>query len=126
WFSFLVHGRKDGRIPIPEGDHRCFIHLRLERLPHVSVRQLRDSLPQQCEHTRSMRAKIDCSLGDADPSALVDPNIAMDWALFGLSSEWVLQFVGSHRDCRGIPSPNVCQFFHYIENQLLVRTTGCC
>src|SRR5688572_14945096 len=52
WFSFLVHCRKSGRIPIPEGDHRLFIHLRLERLPRISLACIRAALPEICQHTR--------------------------------------------------------------------------
>ena len=125
WFSFLVHGRKEGRIPVPEGDTRYYIHLRLERLARVSFRQLRESLPGLCEYTRPLRARIDRSLGAADASALMPPGIARGWALFGLSSAWVLEFVCAHGDSRPIPNGNVCQFFHYVENQLLVQTAGC-
>ncbi len=125
WFSFLVHDRRSGRIPVPEGDSRLYIHLRLERLRRVSFERLRASLPDFCEHTRPMRAKVDRSLGTADASALTVPEIATGWMLFGSSSQWVLQFVCAHRDTQPIPKDNICQFFHYIENQLMMRTTGC-
>jgi hypothetical protein len=125
WFSFLVHDRKTGRIPVPEADTRCFIHLRFERLPRISFDRLRDSLPDICKYTRPMRARIDRSLGAAAATALIEPRIATGWALFGSSSEWVLRFVCAHREGQAIPDGNVCQFFHYIENQLLVQTMGC-
>jgi hypothetical protein len=123
WFSFLVHNRETGRIPIEEGDGRCFIHLRVERLPRVSVKRIRESLPKVCEHTRPMSTKkIDCSLGAVDTSALLAPEIPTGWRLFGISSEWVLQLVSAHRPGQPIPKENLCQFFHYIQNQLLVET----
>jgi hypothetical protein len=120
WFSFLVHNRKSGSIPVPEGDNRLYIHLRFERLPRVSHERLRASLPDFCEHTRPMRRNVSHSLGPVDTSALIEPEIATGWGLFGSSSEWVLQFVCSHRDSLPIPNDNVRQFFHYIENQLWV------
>ena len=122
WFSFLVHNRETGRIPIPQDDCRWYIHLRFERMPRVSFERLRGSLPDFCEHTRPMRAQVSNSLAPADPSALIAPEIATGWALFGSSSEWVLQFVCAHRATQSIPKDNVCQFFHYIENQLMVGT----
>jgi hypothetical protein len=125
WFSFLVHDRETGRIPIQQHDSRWYIHLRLERLQKVSFERLRASLPDFCEHTRPMRTKIHDSLGAADTSALIVPELATGWALFGSSSQWVLQFVCAHRDNQAIPKDNICQFFHYIENQLMLRTTGC-
>src|SRR4051794_31437235 len=74
WFSFLVHNRKSGRIPVEEGDNRWFIHLRVERLPRVSIKRIRESLPDVCEHTRPMSTKkIDRSLGSVQTSALVAP-----------------------------------------------------
>jgi len=124
WFSFLVHDRKTGRIPIPEGDGRLFIHLRLERSPRVSVARIREALPEICEHTRPMRANVDRSLG-IKSSALTAPEIATGWRLFGLSSDWTLHFVTAHRNDEPIPEENVCQFFHYIENQLQMWTLGC-
>ena len=124
WFSFLVHTRETGRIPTQEGDNRWFIHLRVERLPRVSVARIREALPDICEHTRPMRANVNRSLGSKS-SALIAPEIATGWRLFGLSSEWTLHFVTSHRDDQAIPEENVCQFFHYIENQLCLSSIGC-
>jgi hypothetical protein len=125
WFSFHVHDRKTGRIPVPEGDSRLFIHLRFERLPRISFERLQAALPEFCQHTRRIRANVVHSLGEAHVSALIAPEIATGWALFGWSSEWVLRFVCSHRENNPVPGENVRQFFHYIENQLLARTAGC-
>ena len=54
-----------------------------------------------------MRAQVSNSLAPADPSALIAPEIATGWALFGSSSEWVLQFVCAHRATQPIPKDNV-------------------
>ena len=121
WYSFLIHDCATG-VPCPPDDPRCFIHLRLELLGATTIGDLH--LPTMCLYTRIMPPVDERSLGSADVSALVEPSVSNGWAIFGLSSEWVLQLAERHKEDVQMPRQNVAQFLHFIGNQLLVRAAG--
>lgn len=121
WFSFLRHDRETGGIPVPADDLNIYVHLRLERLPGISYELVRDCLPECCLMTRHMKPVGERSLGCADATALQAPEVAIGWALFGASSEWMLDFIRSHRPERSIPRNNRLQFLHFIVNQFSLQ-----
>jgi hypothetical protein len=123
WFSFLVHDRNSG-VPTTPNDEAVYLHLRLERLDGVDFDTLVSALPQACVFTQAVAAVDARSLEPADHTALVVPEVATGWALFGASSEWALDFACAHRNDRSVPLNNLRQFLHYLGNQLLIRTTN--
>ena len=123
WFSFLVHDCSSG-VPTTPDDRAVYLHLRLELLPEVTFDTLRNVLPPICILTRTAAPVDERSLSPADHKALVAPEVATGWALFGASSEWALDFACAHRDDRSLPVQNLRQFLHYLGNQLLIRTTN--
>ncbi len=93
----------------------------MELLPGVTFKALRDALSPSCILTQVVAPVDERSLSPADHKALVNPEVATGWALFGASSEWALDFACAHRDDRPLPLQNLRQFLHYLGNQLLVN-----
>ena len=123
WFSFLVHDRDSG-VPTTQQDQAAYLHLRFERLAGVDFDTLINALPQNCVLTQTVESIDERSLQPADHTALVAPEVATGWALFGASSEWALDFACAHRGDRSLPLNNLGQFLHYLGNQLLIRATN--
>jgi len=122
WFSFLVHDRASG-VPTTPEDPAAYLHLRFERLTGVDYNTLVAALPDYCVFSQPVRLVDELSLQPADHTALVAPEVATGWALFGASSEWALHFACAHRDDRSLPMNNLRQFLHYLGNQLLIGVT---
>jgi hypothetical protein len=122
WFSFLVHDHSSG-VPTTPQDDAIYFHLRLERLPKVEFDCISRALPLRCVFTRPVGLVDERSLHPAILSALVAPELATGWALFGASSEWALDLASAHKDDQSLPIDNVAQFLHYLGNQLLIRRT---
>ncbi len=123
WFSFLVHDHNSG-VPTTPNDTAAYLHLRFERMPGIDFDTLPAALPEFCVFSRPVSTVDERSLHPADHTALVAPEVATGWALFGASSEWALDFPCAHRNDRSLPVNNLCQFLHYLGNQLLIRTTN--
>ena len=123
WFSFLVHDRNSG-VPTTPNDPASYLHLRFERMPGVDFDTLLAALPAFCVFSQPVPPPDERSLQPADHTALVAPEVATGWALFGASSEWALDLACAHKDDRPLPVDNLAQFLHYLGNQLLIRTTN--
>ena len=122
WFSFLVHDRNSG-VPTTLNDPAAYLHVRFERMPGVDFETLVSALPDFCVFTQPVPPVNERSLQPADHTALIAPEVATGWALFGASSEWALDLACAHRNDRPLPVKNLRQFLHYLGNQLLIRTT---
>jgi len=123
WYSFLVHDRSSG-VPTNETDQDLFVHLCVELVGSTSFDQLSEALPKEYLFTRN-HGPIDAqTIYPADAGSFVNPELPTAWSLFGATSEWTLDFLGSHRPDRPIPVQNVGQFLHYLGNQLMVRAVS--
>ena len=85
WFSFLVHDHNSG-VPTTPNDTAAYLHLRFERMPGIDFDTLLAALPEFCVFSRPVSTVDERSLHPADHTALVAPEVATGWALFGQSA----------------------------------------
>jgi hypothetical protein len=118
WYSFLVHDRRSGDIPIPESDRRSFVHLRFELAPNVKEKEFIANLPSVCLYSRKVDPSKLIAMTGVRTEFLPGERIEEGWRVLGETSEWALSRLGVDLSDANELDKNTGQFLHYLENQL--------
>jgi hypothetical protein len=128
WFSFLIHDKESGSIPVPPDDKNIYFHIRVSLSGNNQLEDLKKSLPQYCLMTRQKkREDVDhINIGEGvrfDTSLLKHGEIEEVWKIVGEQSEWLINMLDIFKEDLKIPLQYIGQFFHYYFNMAQLSVT---
>lgn len=123
WYSFLVHGNKH-ISPTYAGPSEFYVHLRVEIAENAEMKQILEVLPDFCLEVSQKNAADLQVLDKVEVSTLRDGMAEEGWRILGEASEWVLRLIEGHDPKQEIPTVNVLQFVHYLNNSIMGRNIG--
>jgi hypothetical protein len=124
WFSFLIHDRETGSIPVPPDDKNFYFHIRVSLSGNNQLEDLKKSLPEYCLMTRQKKPEdvnhinIDDRGTRFDTSLLKQEKIEEVWRIIGEQSEFFLKVFNSYKENTTIPIREIWAFLHYFHNMV--------
>jgi len=123
WYCFLVHDRKSGNIPSPEGDNSFYFHLRLNLVENVNGEDFMKMLPDYCVMTRKANEENHSLISGIDKSLLKSGQIEDAWRIIGEECELIIKIMEIYIDeCEPEKMRlQMAQYLHYLSNITQIR-----